>query len=731
MSDGGSIKKVKKFHHDTVMKYILMAVASVTVLIIFFIILFILGNGIGAVKEVGIWNFLTGFTWKPSIGSYGAMPLITGTILVTVGAILIALPLGLGSAIFISEIAPKRIRNILKPVCEIFAGIPSVVYGFFGLIVLVPLLRNLFPDHLLFGTSWLAGSIILGIMALPTIVSVSEDAMRAVPKSYREASMAMGATRWETTRKVVVPAAISGIAAATILGIGRAIGETMAVMMVTGNSAIIPAPLWNFFEMLRTITATLALEMPDVVSGSTHYSALFLLALVLMLMVLAINFIAKMIIKRSKRKFGDPTVPATSSKKMRAIASAVKNTPRTIWGLMLISVFMMTFILSAVIQSDMLVSFICGIIVAELFLIFTIGILLVPTGDERIPGKLQDTSKRSYMISRYSSKLIRSAVLTGAFVFVWMMASLFADTFVSVLTAFVFLAAMIAVIPLAKRLGSGIREKIAHISLTGVVAVVVLVLIVLIVDIVSKGLPALSFDFIFGYPTDGGLGGGIFPAIVGTIQLVVGTMMIAFPLGIVSGIYLAEYAKNTRSTKIIREAIDILNGTPSVVFGLFGMAALVIFLGVGYALIAGCITLAVMVLPVIIRTTEEAVLAVPKELREASLALGASKWETTMKVVVPAAFGGVVTGLILSLGRAAGETAPILFTAVVVFRSSISFSLADPVMALPYHLYFLASEVPGSTTMQYGTALVLLLLVLFMFAMASVVRYKYNKNIKW
>ena len=285
--------------------------------------------------------------------------------------------------------------------------------------------------------------------------------------------------------------------------------------------------------------------------------------------------------------------------------------------------------------------------------------------------------------------------------------------------------------PLAKVMNAKIKEKIAHSSLIAVTGVVVIILVVIVYDIVSKGLPALSLDFLFGYPEDGGMGGGIFPAIVGTIQLVVGTMVIAFPLGIISGVYLAEYAKNTRSTRIIREAIDILNGTPSVVFGLFGMAALVIYLGVGYALIAGCITLAFMVLPVIIRTTEEAILAVPRELREASLAMGASKWETTMKVVIPAAFGGVVTGLILSLGRAAGETAPIMFTAAVVFRSSISLSLLDPVMALPYHLYFLASEVPGSSVMQYGTAMVLLLMVLFIFAMASIVRYRYSKNIKW
>ncbi|MDR2866805.1 MAG: phosphate ABC transporter permease subunit PstC, partial [Methanomassiliicoccaceae archaeon] len=243
MSKEGKIKRTKRFRLDAVMKYVLLMIASITVVIIFFIILFILGNGAGAIGEIGILNFLTGTSWKPSADLYGALPLITGTVMVTFGAIMIALPLGLGAAVFISEVAPKKLRNILKPMCEVFAGIPSVVYGFFGLIVLVPLLRGLFPEHLLFGTSWLAGSIVLGIMALPTIISVSEDAMRAVPRSYREASMAMGATRWETTRKVVVPAAISGIAAAAILGIGRAIGETMAVMMVTGNSPIFPEPL--------------------------------------------------------------------------------------------------------------------------------------------------------------------------------------------------------------------------------------------------------------------------------------------------------------------------------------------------------------------------------------------------------------------------------------------------------------------------------------------------------
>jgi phosphate transport system permease protein len=419
------------------------------------------------------------------------------------------------------------------------------------------------------------------------------------------------------------------------------------------------------------------------------------------------------------------TVQTAPSKKIRGIATVVKRTPRTIWVLLLMCVFATSWGLSTRV-ADYLVSLIYALIVCEIFLFITASILLIETGDDR--G--QDPRRRNHMISRNSSKIFRSTILTAAFVFVWMMASLFTSTFNSVIIAFVAMMLLFSMKPAAKAIGARKKEKIAHGALVAVVLIVVAILVTIIFDIVSKGLPALSFDFIFGYPEAGGMKGGIFPAIVGTIQLVVGTMMIAFPLGIMSGIYLAEYAKNTRSTKIIREAIDILNGTPSIVFGLFGMAALIIYLGIGPALIAGCITLAVMVLPVIIRTTEEAVLAVPKELREASLALGASKWETTMKVVIPGAFGGVVTGLILSLGRAAGETAPIMFTAAIVYRSSISLSLMDEVMALPYQLYALASN-NASPAMMYGTALVLLLLVLFMFAMASVVRYKYNKNIKW
>lgn len=656
---------------DQLMRYVLTAVASAAVLIIFLIIFFIASNSVDALKDIGLFNFLFGTEWDSHAGIYGALPVITGTILVTLGAIAFALPIGLGSAIFISEVAPARFRNILKPICEIFAGIPSVVYGFFGLVVLVPFLRETFPDQLLYGSSWLAGSILLGIMALPTIISVSEDAIHSVPQSYREASLAMGASRWETTIKVIVPAAISGISSAAILGIGRAIGETMAVMMVTGNTPIFPDPIWNIFSLLTTITGTLASEMPEIVVGSTHYSALFLLALVLMAMVFVINLMARAIINRTKRRLGEM--------------------PESKGGLM-----------------DRL---------SEPF--------------TRVYGTLCDSAVGRFLSAK-RSVIVRSCVLTLAFVLVWMMSSLFIGDVYSLAAAAAIVVLFAGVKKVFSIVDSKVTQRVAHGGLAIVMGFVLFLLVVILGHIFVNGLSVISWDFLTGGIESQGREGGIYPAIIGTLQLIAGTVAIALPLGIISGVYLAEYSKDNTFTRIIREAIDILNGTPSIVFGLFGFAALVTAAGFGYSLIAGWITLSIMILPVIIRTTEESIRAVPRELREASLAMGATKWQTTVKVVLPAAFGGVITGSILAMGRAAGETAPIMFTAAVGFSTAgTADSIFDPVMALPFHLYHLATEVAGATDMQYGTACVLLMIVLSMFLFASVLRAYYNKKIKW
>lgn len=286
---------------DKVMRYVLLAVSSLAVLIVLLIILFTLGNSITAIKEIGILDFLFGDVWRPSGGDYGALPLITGSILVTLGSMVLAVPVGIACAIYISEIAPVKLRTTLKPVVELFSAIPSVVFGFVGMMVIVPALKVLFPDQQLFSNSWLAASIVLALMAMPTIISVSEDAIHAVPRSYREASLAMGATKWESIVKVVLPAAVSGVSAAIILGIGRAIGETMAVLMLTGNAPIIPDPLWNVYSLISTLTGTIALQLPEAVTGSVTQSALFELGVLLMIIVLIINMLSRHVVNSAKR----------------------------------------------------------------------------------------------------------------------------------------------------------------------------------------------------------------------------------------------------------------------------------------------------------------------------------------------------------------------------------------------------------------------------------------------
>lgn len=242
--------------------------------------------------------FFGGKEWMPTAtpaAQFGVLPLLSGTLWVSLFAILIALPLGLGVAIYLSELAGDRMRKILKPVIELLAGIPSVVYGFFGLIVLVPLIQKIF--RLPVGETAFAGSLILAVMALPTIITIAEDAMRNTPRAMREASLALGATSWQTIYRVIIPYASSGILAAVVLGIGRAVGETMAVLMVTGNAALMPHSL---FESVRTIPATIAAELGEAPAGGTHYQALFLLGCILFIFTLIISISVELISKKQE-----------------------------------------------------------------------------------------------------------------------------------------------------------------------------------------------------------------------------------------------------------------------------------------------------------------------------------------------------------------------------------------------------------------------------------------------
>lgn len=280
---------------------LLLMSAVVAVLALFLLCIFLFKDGILLFRDYPLSSFLIEKSWYPTSANprFGLLPLLLGSMLVTAGAIIFAVPLGIASAIYISELAHPTVANILKPFTELLSGIPSVVFGFFGLVVLVPILQDALD--LRTGQTALVGAIMLGMMALPTIISISEDAISSVPRSLREGSLALGATKWQTIKKVTVPAALSGISAAVMLGIGRAIGETMTVMMVTGNTAIIPTSISSIFEPVRTMTATIALEMGEVPQGSDHYHALFAIGSVLFITTFMINIVASHI--KNKYKF--------------------------------------------------------------------------------------------------------------------------------------------------------------------------------------------------------------------------------------------------------------------------------------------------------------------------------------------------------------------------------------------------------------------------------------------
>jgi phosphate transport system permease protein len=280
---------------------VLWIAAATTIAAVLLILIFLGKAGLPALWEVS-WDGLLGTRWHPvSFGTprFGLLPLFGGTLLVTVLATLLAIPFGIGGAAYLAEFASRREREVVKPIVEVLAGIPSVVLGFFALVTIGPWVKWCFG--LPSGLTALTGAIVLALMAVPTILSIAEDALRAVPRSYKDASLAVGASHWTTTWRVTLPAAAPGVIAAVMLGVGRVVGETMAVMMVTGNAALLTA---SPFESVRTMTATIAAEMGEVPHGSTHYRMLFLIGLVLLAITLGVNQIARRFARRARRHGG-------------------------------------------------------------------------------------------------------------------------------------------------------------------------------------------------------------------------------------------------------------------------------------------------------------------------------------------------------------------------------------------------------------------------------------------
>jgi len=552
--------------------FLLVALASISILAL--IVLFLFKEGIPIFKEVSIEDFLFGQYWYPTDdpADFGIFPLIIASIVVTLFSSVIAVPLGLLSAIYISEIAGIKAKEILKPTIELLASLPSVVIGFFGMVVIAPLLQDFLDIPT--GLNVFNASLMLALMAVPTISSLSEDAIHAVRRELREASLALGATQWETISRVVLPASLSGICTGIILGMSRAIGETMVVLMVAGGAAAVPE---SIFDACRPMPASIAAEMAEAPFRSEHYYALFATGIVLFLMTFGFNLRHNMQ-RRVKRKI------------VQAIA---------------------------------------------------------------------------FFIIRFATTLI------------------------------------------------------------------CLALVAMLGFIVVNGFKAINWTFLTQPPLEAMTKGGIYPAIIGTLYLTVGAMMIAFPLGVGSAIYLNEYARKGKLVRAIRLGVNNLAGVPSVVFGLFGLALFVVFFGFGSSILSGSLTLGFLILPVIIGASEEALKAVPQTYREASLALGATKWETIYRVVLPGALPGILTGSILGIGRAAGETAPIMFTAAAFYTAKLPKSIFDEVMALPYHIYVLATagtHIEETRPLQYGTALVLISLVLGINLVAIILRTRMRRK---
>jgi len=291
-----SAKKFRNFKKFLITRFVFLN-GIISIIVLGLILTFLVYNSFKFFSSYPVFDFLGGKEWYPTSEpeKFGLLPLLTGSALVSFGAIIIAIPLGMGTAIYIGELAPRAVREIIKPIIEILASIPSVVIGFIGMTLLSGIIKDTFQLNT--GLTALTGSIMLAFMSLPTIISISEDAINAVPNSYRFASTALGATRWQTAYKTVVPAASSGMLAATMLGLGRVIGETMTVLMVTGNS---PRLVFSLLQPVRTITGTIAAEMGETVQGGLHYSALFAIGLMLFLITFFINFMADKFVNKSK-----------------------------------------------------------------------------------------------------------------------------------------------------------------------------------------------------------------------------------------------------------------------------------------------------------------------------------------------------------------------------------------------------------------------------------------------
>ena len=561
--------------------FFMSAVLSIRAVITIFVFLFL--KGLPAFQKIGFFKFVFGGVWNSNsadifaeelVGTYGILTMIVGSIFATVGALIVGGTLGFFTAVFLAKFCPEKLKKVLSSMINLLAGIPSVIYGFIGMKLILPLLGNFSPNG--DGSGLLATSIILGIMIMPTIVALSKTALDAVPQFYYEGARALGATHDGAVFKVMVPSAKSGIIASFILGIGRAIGETMAVVMVAGNSATMPN---GFFGSFRTLTANVVLEMGY--AGEVQMSALIATGVILLIFVVIINVLFNLVKGNGKK--------ASGHAKFNVFANV-------------------------------------------------------------------------------STKLKFS------------------------------------------KIGEVMGYICAGFSVVSLITIIGFVL--------GKGLPFINMQFLFSEFEYGGAI-TIFPSIIATLMLILLCVIIAIPLGVMTAIYLNEYTKRgSRMVKLVRSAVEILAGIPSIVYGLFGMIFFCNFLGLGTSIIAGALTVSIMLLPTIVRATEESLKAVPDSFREGSLALGAGKLRTVFKVVLPSALPGILSAVILSIGRVVSESAPLIYTMGASLKPLPQNGFMSSGTTLAVALYKLAGE-GLHVNEAYATASVLIFIILTLNALSS------------
>lgn len=632
---GGGPASLKQVSHATRMKEaalrnLFLACACVAVLAVVLIFVFTFWKASPVLTQIGLGEFLS-LDWAPTSGHYGILALLAGSAIVTVGSLAIGVPLAVGCAVFLTEIAGRKVAGVVGTAVDLLAGVPSVVFGFFGLVVLRPLVAGA-TGGLGFGalTVWL----VLAVMIVPTITTLTMDALRSIPMGIREASFAMGATRWQTIYKVVLPAARMGIVNAVVLGMGRAIGETMAVLMVVGNAPVIPA---GIASPLSTLTSQIALDMGY--SSGLHRSALFGMGVVLFLISAALVGIVRMV---SAEREGAPrrglvrAGGATAGAETQAAPQGKAATAQ--------------------------------VSVAK-------------------PGTPAGAAAAAAAAADPAPAVAPTAAAEGSRARIQRL--------------------------LASGAGKGANKgRVNDVMLgvfraAGILTSCVLALIIAFVAV--NGLPVMSLDFVFGWPHGVNAEGGIFPTIVSTLYVTALAMLICTPVAVLAAVYLAEYAKQGRLVTFIRYAADTLSSVPSIVMGLFGYAMFVEAMGLGLSMLSAALALALMMLPIVMRTTEEAIRAVPRYIRWGAYGLGATKWQVVSKIVLPSAFPRIATGIVLAIGRAIGETAVVLYTMGQAINLPVT--PLDSGRPMTIHLYQLANE---GINMQaaYGTALLLMVMIL-------------------